>query len=97
MSFNVLEAQEWVLQCHKIWNEVELQFFEKLTPSPIKGEGRYMHGKLETWKERSRTNFHGQDIPYDIYCNAIVVLTPILSHTLKSVNTLKHKASNVTI
>ena len=33
-----------------------------------------MHGKLKTWKERIKTNFHGQDVPYDSYCNATAVL-----------------------
>ena len=40
----------------------------------IKKEGRYIHGKLKTWKERIKTNFHGQDVPYDMYCNATAVL-----------------------
>ena len=26
------------------------------------------------WKESIKTNFHGQDVPYDMYCNATVVL-----------------------
>ena len=33
-----------------------------------------MHGKLKTWKERIKTNFHGQDVRYDMYCNATEVL-----------------------
>ena len=33
-----------------------------------------MHGKLETWKELIKTNFHGQDVPYDIYSSATAVL-----------------------
>ena len=45
MSFNVFEAREWVLQCNKIWNEVELQLFEKLATGQIKGERRY--GKVK--------------------------------------------------
>ena len=53
---------------------VESQLFKKLTTEPIKGEGKYMHGKLKKWKERSKTNFHGQDVPYDMYCNATAVL-----------------------
>ena len=61
-------------QYKKIWNEVESQLFEKLVTEPIKGEGKYVHGKLKTWKERITTNFHGQDVPYDMYCNAIVML-----------------------
>ena len=74
MSFNVSEAKDWVSQYKKIWNEVESQLFEKLVTEPIKGEGKYVHGKLKTWKERITTNFHGQDVPYDMYCNAIVML-----------------------
>ena len=40
----------------------------------IKREGRYVNGKLKKWKERIKTNFHGQDVPYDIHCNATAVL-----------------------
>ena len=74
MSFNVSEAKEWVSQYKKIWNEVESQLFEKLATEAIKGEGKYIHSKLKTWKERRKTNFHGQDGPYDMYCNATAVL-----------------------
>ena len=74
MSFSVSEASECVLKYATIWKEVESQLFEKLTTEPIKGEGKYMHGKLKTWKERIKTNFHGQDVPYDMYCNATTVL-----------------------
>ena len=59
MSFNVSEEKEWVSQYKKIWNEVESQLFEKLATELIKGEGRYIHGKLKTWKERIKTSFHG--------------------------------------
>ena len=72
MSFNVSEAREWVPQYKKIWNEVELQLFEKLTTESMKG--RYVHGKLKMWKEHIKTNFHGQDVPYGMYCNATVML-----------------------
>ena len=72
MSFNVFEAREWVLQCNKIWNEVELQLFEKLATGQIKGEGRY--GKVKIWREHIKANFHGQNLPYNMYCNATVVL-----------------------
>ena len=74
MSFNVSEAPEWVLQYRNIWNEVETQLFEKLAIGLIKGEGKYFHGKFKMWKERIKTNFHGQDVPYDICCNATAVL-----------------------
>ena len=74
MSFNVSETKEWVSQYKKIWNEVESQLFEKMVTEPIKREGRYVNGKLKTWKERIKTNFHGQDVPYDMHCNATAVL-----------------------
>ena len=59
-------------QYKKIWNEIESQLFEKLATEPIKG--KYVRGKLKTWKERIKTKFHGQDVPYDMYCNATAVL-----------------------
>ena len=106
MSFNVSEEKEWVSQYKKIWNEVESQLFEKMATEPIKGEGRYAHGKLKTWKERTKTNFHGQDVPCNMYCNATAVLkidsvykqgkNIILRHMLKSVNTPMQKTDNVT-
>ena len=65
MSFNVSKAKEWVSQYKKIWNEVESQLFEKLSTEPIKGEGKYVHGKLKIWKEHIKTKFQGQDVPYD--------------------------------
>ena len=74
ISFSVSEAKEWVSQYKKIWNEVESQLFEKLATEPIKSEDKYVHGKLKTWKECIKVNFHGQDIPYDMYCNATAVL-----------------------
>ena len=74
MSFNVSEEKECVAQYEKIWDEVESDLFKKLAIEPIKGEGRYVNGKLKTWKERIKTNFHGQDVPYDMYCNATAVL-----------------------
>ena len=72
MSFNVFEAKECVSQYRMIWNEIESRLFEKLTMEPIKG--KYVNGKLKMWKEHIKTNFHGQDVPYDIYCNATGVL-----------------------
>ena len=48
MSFNISRAKERVSQYEKIWNEVELQLFEKLATEPIKGEGRCVYGKLKT-------------------------------------------------
>ena len=71
MSFNVSEAKEWVSRFKRIWNEIESQLFET---EPINGESKYVHGKLRMWKERIKTNFHGQVVPYDMYCNAAAVL-----------------------
>ena len=74
MSFNVSEAKEWVSQYKKIWNEVESQLFEKLATEPIKRGDKYVHGKLKMWKKCLKTNFHGQDVPYYMYCNATTAL-----------------------
>ena len=74
MTFNVFEVQEWVLHYTNIWNQVESQLFEKLTTKLIKEEGKYMHGKLKMWKEHIKTNFHGQYVPYDMYCDATALL-----------------------
>ena len=73
-SFNVSEVKEWVSQYKKIWNEAESQLFEKMATEPIKREGRYVNGKLKTWRECIKTNFHGQDVPYNMHCNATAVL-----------------------
>ena len=45
-----------------------------MATEPIKREGRYVNGKLKMWKECIKTNFHGQDVPYDMYCDATAVL-----------------------
>ena len=72
MSFNISEEEEWVLQYRNISNKVESQLFEKLATELIKG--KYVRGKLKTWKISIKTNFHGQDVPYNMYCNATAVL-----------------------
>ena len=65
MSFNISEEKEWTSQYKKIWNEVQSQLFEKLATGPIKG--KYVRGKLKTWKESIKTNFHGHIVPYNMY------------------------------
>ena len=74
MSFNVFEEKGWVSQYKKICNETESQLFEKMATEPIKREGRFVNGKLKTWKEHIKINFHGQDVPYNMHCNATAVL-----------------------
>ena len=37
-------------------------------------KGKYVRGKLKTWKKDIKTNFHGQIVPCDMYCNATAVL-----------------------
>ena len=39
---------------------------------PIKGNN--VRSKLKTWEKGIKTNFHGQIVPYDMYCNATAVL-----------------------
>ena len=68
LSYGVSQFDE------KIWNEVESQLFEKMVTEPIKREGRYINGKLKTWKEHIKTNFHGQYVPHNMHCNATAVL-----------------------
>ena len=72
MPFNVSEEKEWTSQYKKNWNEVESQIFEKLATETIKD--KYDRGKLKTWKESIKINFHGQDVPYDMFCNETAVL-----------------------
>ena len=43
-----------------------------MATKPIKE--KYVRGKLKTWKKDIKTNFHGQIVPYDIYCNTKAVL-----------------------
>ena len=74
MSFNVFVEKEWVSQDKKILNEVESQLFEKLATEPIKEGGTCVYGKFKTWKELIKTKFRGQDVLYDMYCNATAVL-----------------------
>ena len=51
---------------------LESQLFEKLATELIKG--KCIRGKLKTWKENIKTNFHGEDVPYNTHCNATAVL-----------------------
>ena len=57
MSFNVSSEKGWKSQYKKICNEVESQLFGKLATEPIKGGGKYIYGKLKTWKERIKKKF----------------------------------------
>ena len=57
------------------------------------------------WKEPIKTNFHGQNVPYDMYCNPATLLKidsvykvkiVILRYMLKSKNSSMQKTGNVT-
>ena len=74
MSFNVSGEKAWVAQYGKIWNEVESDLFKKMVTEPIKKEVEYVHAKFKTLKEYIKTNSHGQDVPYNMYCNALALL-----------------------
>ena len=67
MSFSVFEEKVWKTQYKTIWNEVESQLPEKMETELIKREGRYVNDKFKKWKERIKTNFHGQDMSYNIH------------------------------
>ena len=74
MSFKVSEEEASKTQCKKIWNEIELQLIEEMLTVPMKKEGIYVNGKLKRWEERTKSDFHGQDVPYNMHCNAKAVL-----------------------
>ena len=57
MSFNFFEEIGWVSRYKKIWNVVESQLFEKLATEPMKGEDKYVRGKLKTWKKHIKQIF----------------------------------------
>ena len=50
MIFNVSKEKEWSSPYKKIWNEAESQLFGKLVAEPIKGEEKYVYGKLKHGK-----------------------------------------------
>ena len=90
-------------ECFTLKAPDEFQLLEKLKRESIKGEGKYIYGVLETWIERTKTDFSGQDVQYGIYCNATVVLKIGALHKqsknfymLKSSNALMQKAINIT-
>ena len=102
MSFSVSQVPEWVFHYRNIWNAVETQLFEKLTTEFIKGEDKYIHVKLKTWKEGNKMNFQSQDVPFDMFCNATTVLKTDSVHKQSKnyhpwymLNTLMQKARNV--
>ena len=74
MTFNVSEVKEWSSQYKKIWDRVDSQLFEKLTTESIYIEEKYIYGKLKTGKDCIKKNFRGQEVSYDVYCNATAVL-----------------------
>ena len=45
-----------------------------INKSPLQSTPAEPVYQLKMWKERIKTNFHGQDVPYDMYCNATAVL-----------------------
>ena len=59
----------------KNWNEVEFQLLERLRTwlILINREDKYMHSNFKTWKELIQINFHGQDIPCNMYCKKTAV------------------------
>ena len=103
ISFNVSEEEAWKTQYRKIWNEAELQLFEKMRTESIKKDDRYVNGKLNTWKECTKTNFYGQGVPYNIHYDttAVLIIDSVYKQTknyhprymLKSANTLMQKTN----
>ena len=51
---------------------MNISIFEKLVMELIKSNKA--RGKLKTWKDSIKTNFYGQNVPYDMHCSATAVL-----------------------
>ena len=62
------------LNVRRFGMRLSLSYLKKMATEPIKREDRYINGKLKTWKECIKTNFHGQDVPYEMHCNTTAVL-----------------------
>ena len=73
MGFNLKDHEEWVSDYRKIWKAVEEQLFVTFTSEPLK-EGCYFNAKLNVYKDKIRTDFHGEEIPFNQYCKATAVL-----------------------
>lgn len=63
-----------MLHYRNFQNGVEVQLQENVLKECIKGEGKFKNRKLKTWKERIKTNFCGQNILCNIYCNTKAIL-----------------------
>ena len=68
-----LRSQSWCFTIETFGTRLSSKE-ERLATEAIKGEGKYMYGKLKTWKECIKTNFHDEDVPYDMYHNVTAVL-----------------------
>ena len=63
-----------IFSVHKTFKNFSKKVSRSCDGGPIKGEGKDIPSKSETWKERIKTNFLGQDVPYDMHCNETAVL-----------------------
>ena len=52
---------------------MEEQLFVTFTSEPLK-EGCYLNAKLNVYKDKIRTDFHGEEILFNQYCKATAVL-----------------------
>ena len=74
MGFNLKDHEEWMKLLQKdLEGYVKEQLFVTFTSEPLK-EGCYLNAKLNVYKDQIRTDFHGEEIPYNQYCKATAVL-----------------------
>ena len=73
MGFNLKDNEEWVKDYRKILKAVDKQLFVRFTSESLK-EGCYLNAKSNVYKDKIRTDFHGEDISYNQYCKATAVL-----------------------
>ena len=64
MGFSLKHHEEWVNDNRKIYKAVEEQLFVIFTIEPLK-EGCHLNAKLNVYKDKIRTDFHGEDMPYN--------------------------------
>ena len=67
------DHEEWVSNYRNIWKAVEEQLFVSFTNEPLK-EGCYLNAKLNVYQDKIRTDFHGEETPYNQYFKATAAL-----------------------
>ena len=73
MSFLLEDHLDWKTKYNLIWSKIEKEIGKSLTVDPIKNEC-FLNGKIRSYKDEILTNFHKQEVPYDVSCQISSVL-----------------------